>query len=342
MEYYAGIDGGGSHSELVVLNENGNILGLFQGLDTNVWQIGVENVSRNINDMVVKAKQQLNLPRDLKFATLGLCLSGGEQKKAGEDIRNHIHTNFPSLAENIVVKGDTLGSIATACKQGGLVLIAGTGSNCELLRVDGTTRRCGGWGNMLGDEGSAYWISHKAVKLVFDHDDNMMPAPYDPSCVRNLMYKYFKISERMELLDALYTNFEKKHFAGFCKVLAKQGCNEENDELCRYIFNEAGRVLAHHVVALVPHMIQSNGHQCEELQVVCAGSVWKSIDLFIGAFEETLRKRLSDHPHLTSIKLLELTKSSAVGAALMAAQIFKHDIPMDYTKNYKVTKVVSL
>ena len=107
---------------------------------------------------------------------------------------------------------------------GGMVLISGTGSNCQLLNPGGDSPRCGGWGHMLGDEGSGkeisgstmkmmyslhvhvspflpssmspsgYWISLKAIKLVYDVEDGMISLPYDITAVKKTIYKFYNVS----------------------------------------------------------------------------------------------------------------------------------------------------
>ena len=81
-------------------------------------------------------------------------MSGCEDDETNEKLKNGLMLRFPDLSEHYYICSDTIGSIATASENGGLVIISGTGSNSLLLNPDGSVDRCGGWGYMLGDEGS--------------------------------------------------------------------------------------------------------------------------------------------------------------------------------------------
>jgi len=46
----------------------------------------------------------------------------------------------------------------------------------------------------LGDEGSAYWIAQRAIKRVFDHEDNLNLSRYDLTRLNNEIKSYFKVN----------------------------------------------------------------------------------------------------------------------------------------------------
>jgi len=50
------------------------------------------------------------------------------------------------------------------------------------------------WGHLLGDEGSAYWIAQRAIKRVFDHEDNLNLSRYDLTRLNNEIKSYFKVN----------------------------------------------------------------------------------------------------------------------------------------------------
>lgn len=49
------------------------------------------------------------------------------------------------------------------------------------------------WGHLLGDEGSAYWIAQRAIKRVFDHEDNLNLSRHDLTRLHDEIKAYFQV-----------------------------------------------------------------------------------------------------------------------------------------------------
>lgn len=109
---------------------------------------------------------------------------------------------------------------------GGIVIISGTGSNCLLVnplnnQVDNVTYNgVGGWGHLLGDEGSAYWIAQRAIKYVIDVSDNFIVPESDIDELKELIFRHFDVSSLKDLLPHFYSDFKKDFIASLTVKLA--------------------------------------------------------------------------------------------------------------------------
>ncbi|KAL6445832.1 hypothetical protein ACFW04_000920 [Cataglyphis niger] len=325
-----GIEGGGTHSTLVILDGKGARLTEIKGPDTNHWTIGIDEAAARLSAMIEKGKQDLDIPKSVPLDCVGLSLSGCEEETTNGQLVKTLLQKYPNSAKDYVVSSDTLGSLRTGLQSGGIVLIAGTGSNALLLNPDGVTHGCGGWGHMMGDEGGAYWIAHRACKYVFDDMDGFVEAPEPISYVWPAMRSYFNVIDRNSILPYLYANFDKSIIAGFAKEVAT-GC-EKGDPLCLKIFEEAGCFLAKHVIALSKKAHNDLKLAHGGLKVICVGSVWESWKFMKNGFVNEIH----DTRIVDELSLLRLLTTSALGACYLAAEKINVPFVKPYESNVEI------
>ncbi|XP_014484953.1 PREDICTED: N-acetyl-D-glucosamine kinase [Dinoponera quadriceps] len=325
-----GIEGGGTHSTLVILDGQGTRLTEVKGPNTNHWALGMEEAAARLSGMIEKGKEQLDIPKSVPLDCVGLCLSGCEEESTNRQLVQTLLQSYPHSARDYVIGSDTIGSLRTGLESGGIVLIAGTGSNALLINPDGKTYGCGGWGHMMGDEGGAFWIAHRACKYVFDDIDDFVEAPKPISYVWPAMRSYFDVTDRNGILLYLYSKFDKSTIAGFAKEVAI-GC-EKDDPLCLKIFEDAGHVLAKHIIAVSKKAHNDLKLAPGGLKVICVGSVWKSWKFMEKGFVDEIR----DRRVVDELSLLRLTTTSALGACYLAAEKINCPFVKPYDDNVEI------
>eukprot|EP00743_Colponemidia_sp_Colp-15_P003735 GILK01004030.1.p1 GENE.GILK01004030.1~~GILK01004030.1.p1 ORF type:complete len:446 (-),score=71.76 GILK01004030.1:634-1914(-) len=323
-----GLEGGGTNTVLVLLSPEGMVLTKKYGGSSNQWLIGLDQTVSTILELVREAKAEIKMAQDEPLVSLGLCMSGLEQEEQQLALMNQLYQFDPFVASSITAMVDSVGSIYAGSASGGMVLIAGTGSIGMLLTPEDELYRCGGWGHMIGDEGSGYHISSRAINIVFRVLDGMK-AYLDDTPQPNVDYlwgqmkRYFNIRTQDELLDVMYRRFEKSYVAGLCSSIA-EGANA-CDQFCIDLFQNAGQQLGHHAATLLPH------YKSSRIQILCVGSVFKSFNLLKDGFLSVLDKEIG-REWLPEIVLSSVVVESAIGAAYLAARQVSQPLHMAYSK----------
>ena len=161
-----GIDGGGSHT-VALLGSAGpgrmQILGRGEAGPSNLRAVGRAAAFAELDRAVTAAFTQAGLaPGTVGVACLGLAGAGRPEEQSAV----RAWAAGAGLADTIEVVGDVALPVALLPDGWGVAVVAGTGSCVWARSPDGRTTRAGGWGPLLGDEGSGYALAVEALRLV--------------------------------------------------------------------------------------------------------------------------------------------------------------------------------
>jgi glucosamine kinase len=162
--YLMGIDGGGSTIRVVIVTPDMTTITETQGSLANPYVIGQEKSAATIQSQMRKTLTQANLRPD-QISGVGVGVAGAGEAHLQEWLHGVISAVTPQAQ---VVTGPDV-EIALVGANGarqGVLILAGTGSVAFGINDAGQTVRGGGWGHLLGDEGSGYWLGIQALRAV--------------------------------------------------------------------------------------------------------------------------------------------------------------------------------
>ena len=166
MRYVLGLDGGGTKTDCVLMDESRHVVASSRGGPSNPMRVGFGGALAAVCEAARTAIVSAKISND---AVGSLCagLAGTGYPESGRKMRMLLEEEFPGKLIRVCTDMDlTLQAIGDGAA---IVLIAGTGSAAVGRDARGNTARVGGHGYLLGDQGSAYHVGQRAVLAALRH-----------------------------------------------------------------------------------------------------------------------------------------------------------------------------
>lgn len=165
MPIVVGVDAGGTYTRAVAAGDE--VVGEHAGLSANVRTAGVDQAA----DIIVAVVRGALAGASVSAVHVGA--SGAGTDEVARSLKRALGTRLPGSI--VGVSSDAFIALRAGVPSGdGMVLIAGTGS-MAYASVGGKTFSSGGFGHLLGDEGSAFAIGGAALRLVLRSYEDRSP-----------------------------------------------------------------------------------------------------------------------------------------------------------------------
>ena len=235
--WYLGVDGGGSKTLAIIVDQQGRERGSGLAGSANYATIGLAEAVQNICSAVMQAKKAAGI-EVLSKAWLGLAGVDRPTDAA------YLHPYLSSLAMHVKITNDSE-LILSACPNAvGIALIAGTGSIAIGQDGYGKVVRTGGWGYLIGDEGSGYTLATRALQMAVQAVDGrgqstlLLPA----------ILQHWQLARADDLLDVVYNQHEKGRIARLSRCVLEVA--SQGDEVAQQMVEQGALDLAAHVYAV--------------------------------------------------------------------------------------------
>lgn len=301
---FLGVDGGGTKTRFVLTDRDGNLAASYEGPTTYHLQVGIDGVRDVLTDGLAALLGQAGIDGSaIAHAFFGLPAHG--EDSAAQALLDALpepllgHRRYRCGNDMVCAWAGSLGG------EDGINIVAGTGSIGYGERR-GRSARAGGWGEVLGDEGSAYWIAVQGLNIFTRMSDGRLP--------RGPLHATFRaslgLSADLDVCAKVMNARARGSIAAISQLVTRAA--HDGDILAIRIFDDAARELA----AVVEAVRQALEFEPDEpVPLSYSGGVFNAGALILGP----LRRHLEGQSGTYHLKAPIVTPSA--GAVIYAAKL---------------------
>jgi N-acetylglucosamine kinase-like BadF-type ATPase len=307
MTLFLGVDGGGTKTRFVLADDYGQLVALHEGPSSYHLEIGLDGLRGVLADGVAALFSRSGIDGSaVAHAFFGLPAYG--EDSAAQPLLDALpepllgHRRYRCGNDMVCAFAGSLGG------EDGINIVAGTGSIGYGERA-GKSARAGGWGEVFGDEGSAYWIALQGLNVFTRMSDGRLP--------KGPLHAVFKESlglrTDLDLCAKVMNARERASIAAISQLVARAA--HAGDGAAIRIFDEAVRELAA-IVAAVRQALEFDPET--PVSISYSGGVFNAGALIL----DRLERHLDRQPGRYRLQAPILTPSggAVVQAAKLAAQ----------------------
>lgn len=304
MKYLIGIDGGGTKTDSAITDLSGNIIHQTTGKASNFLVVGIEEAVENIFALVEENLFKLEGDfADVKQIVIGVAGAGRKEdaqvlEKSFKDYADQQGIHFKGVK---VVSDAHIALEGAFPDSAGCILIAGTGSILFGKDGKGVIHRVGGFGRLIGDEGSGYSIGRKALNAVSKESDGRGEA----TLISELLNAKMNSSSSTSIINEVYK--EKLDVASVAKIVIEAA--EEGDPIAEDILDEEADELVLHIKSLM------NKIQTDNLNVAFSGSLIDNKNFYSDLLIQKIKFTLPN------VKVVKPASTPISGAILFAKRL---------------------
>ena len=304
--YVIGIEGGGTKTTAVLCALDGIILSEAQGGPSNFHIVGLEKTATTLLDLIQTCCHSIGCTvSQIGAIVAGLAGAGRtlDQQHITDKLLDVAHVKSVNL-EKVSIESDARIALEGAFNgKPGIVLIAGTGSIVFGKDERDKVYRAGGWGRLLGDEGSGYAIGREAFRAVA----KLLDGDGEKTKLLKLFDEKFGLGTQDAIINAVYR--EKYDFATVVPVVMEAA--SKGDPVAKKILVRACSDLIDVINTVVMKMNKGKKGVLKR-PLAFVGSLLMNDNFYSHKIRSAIKREVP----LVSIRYAE--SSPVVGAALMA------------------------